>query len=279
MSTLGRVLRPALLCSGALLVSVTLSAATRGFETDPVLELSRNALLLELWLAVAAVSAVLLAGRAPGRRLGLGPGRLGPGRTALLALGTLGASHALDGALDLSGLADESVLGQLPRVLEGARGGRLAAALLGLGVAPAIAEELLCRGWIQRGLDERFGPALAIPVSAAFFGALHVDPVHAAFAVVLGLYLGWVAHRAGSIRPAILCHGVNNLAAVGLAAAAGDVPWASGVSVGLGGALALGCLALARPGPAPQPGPGAAPSGSAPSAGPGLQPGRRSSDR
>jgi membrane protease YdiL (CAAX protease family) len=168
-------------------------------------------------------------------------GRLSPREIALLVLGTLAASHALDGWLELTGRTRDTPLDELPRVLEGARGVRLAVALVALGIAPGVAEELLCRGLIQRAVARRLGAATGIAIAAGVFGVLHGDPLHATFAALLGIYLGATAHWAGSTRPAIACHTTNNLVAVGLAAVAGR-SGATWVSVAAGCAVSLGCL-------------------------------------
>jgi membrane protease YdiL (CAAX protease family) len=49
-----------------------------------------------------------------------------------------------------------------------------------------------------------------VVLSAAIFGLAHFDPVHSSLAFLLGAYLGVVTQLARSIRPAILCHVVNN---------------------------------------------------------------------
>jgi membrane protease YdiL (CAAX protease family) len=66
-----------------------------------------------------------------------------------------------------------------------------------------VAEELLCRGLVQRGLEGRLGAPAAIAASACVFGALHIEAVHGVFAAALGLYLGTAAYLAGSVRAAI----------------------------------------------------------------------------
>jgi membrane protease YdiL (CAAX protease family) len=43
---------------------------------------------------------------------------------------------------------------------------------------------------------------------------MHADPVHSPVAALLGLYLGWITERAGSILPAVIAHVVNNAMAV-----------------------------------------------------------------
>jgi membrane protease YdiL (CAAX protease family) len=268
MSLRERVLLAVTVLAGAFLVGGAVWSTTASFiEEDALLVLCASALVVELLFASTALTVALVA-RAPlHQTLGLRRGGLSRRDLVVLVSGTLAASHALDGALELSGQAEESVLFELPRMLEGARGFRLAAALLAIGVAPGIAEELFCRGLIQRGLTRRYGPWVGIPVASVIFGALHVEPIHAAFAAILGLYLGLVAHWAGSIRAAMACHIVNNLAAVTVAASGiGDVGagGASPVSVALAGSLAIGCAwtvgrkhrnrATARPGTSPESG-------------------------
>jgi membrane protease YdiL (CAAX protease family) len=164
-----------------------------------------------------AMLALAFAARSPlgiRDRLGLGPSELSRGALALLALGTLALSYSLDGIYRLIETPDGGVLFQFESELAGARGGTLAFALLSFALLPGFAEEILCRGLVQRGLQPRCGPIPAILLASLFFGALHVDPIHSAFAAILGLYLGAIAYLAGSVRASMGCHVVNNSAAV-----------------------------------------------------------------
>ncbi|MBW2540771.1 MAG: CPBP family intramembrane metalloprotease [Deltaproteobacteria bacterium] len=168
----------------------------------------------EIFLGMLALA---FAARSPlgvAARLGLGPSGLSRGKLALLALGTLALSYALDGVYRLIEQPDSGVLFQFESQLAGARGSALALALLSIALVPGIAEELLCRGVLQRGLQARCGPIAAIALASAFFGALHVDPIHSVFAGILGFYLGAIAYLAGSVRASIGCHIANNAAAV-----------------------------------------------------------------
>jgi len=175
-------------------------------------------------------------------RVGLGPSALSPAAVALLALGTLALSYSLDGVYRLLEPPDRGVLFQFESELAGARGGTLALALLSFALAPGIAEELLCRGLIQRGLDARYGAVPAILIAAAFFGAIHVDPVHALFAGALGIYLGAIAELAGSVRASIACHVANNTAAIIGAAAALEVGPPSTRDLAFAATFSLGVL-------------------------------------
>jgi membrane protease YdiL (CAAX protease family) len=83
-------------------------------------------------------------------------------------------------------------------------------ALLALGIAPGFGEEMLFRGFLQRGLSARLGPLRGVALAAALFALAHLDPIHSSVAFVLGAYLGVVTQLAGSIRTAIVCHVLNN---------------------------------------------------------------------
>ena len=211
--------------------------------SDALVSLSLGVLGTELLLAAFAFTLAWFVSAPMRDTLGLVRSKLRTSDVAWLVVGTLSASHALDAALAASGWADRSVLGEFPQLLSGARGTRLALAALCLGLLPGFAEELLCRGLLQRGLTQRFGASVGIGVAALVFGALHVEPIHAGFAAILGVYLGLAGHWSGSTWVPILCHTANNLGAV-LLGAFGDGSLASPASIVLTTPLAV--LALFR---------------------------------
>lgn len=88
----------------------------------------------------------------------------------------------------------------------------VAAAIIG-GIGP-IAEELFFRGYVQTRLRKRWGNAIAIIISAIAFGVFHLDLIQSIFAAAMGVALGYIAERSGSIYPAIVGHVFNNLVAV-----------------------------------------------------------------
>ena len=205
--------------------------------------LALGALGLEMMLALFAVGGALLSRRPLVERLGLGRGVLSSGSIALLLLGTLSLSLALDGVIEWWGLREGSSLAAFEERLAGARGLDLLVTLAAVGLAPGLCEELLCRGLVQRGLEPRLGAPAAVVLAALLFGALHVDPVHGAFAVLLGLYLGTVAALSGGIRAAVFCHASNNLLAVCFAALWPEAPRPGPAGILAAVALALACLA------------------------------------
>jgi uncharacterized protein len=78
-----------------------------------------------------------------------------------------------------------------------------------------LVEELVFRGVLLRGLTDRFGVHVGLPVSAAAFLLAHGEGM-GAFHLVAGFGYGWLAHRSGSLWPAILAHALNNAAVLGL---------------------------------------------------------------
>jgi membrane protease YdiL (CAAX protease family) len=177
-------------------------------------KLAFSTLGVEIFLGLLAVACVVGGPVGPARRLGLEPGRLCWGHLGLLALGTVAFSFALDGLLELLRLRQGSVLADLDETLASSAPRELPLLLVSLVLAPAVAEELLCRGLVQRGLEVRWGPPAAIVLASCFFGALHMEAVHGTVAALLGLYLGAVAWLAAGIRASMACHLINNGVAV-----------------------------------------------------------------
>ena len=82
--------------------------------------------------------------------------------------------------------------------------------LLCFAALPAFSEEWLFRGYVQTRLAQRWSPWLAILVSSLLFAVFHGDPVHVIFVFPIGLWLGYISWRSGSIIPAMLAHAYNN---------------------------------------------------------------------
>lgn len=86
--------------------------------------------------------------------------------------------------------------------------------LMAVGVLGPFAEELLFRGAVLPSLlnwDRISGkPWLAIVFSAALFCLAHLNPAQMPFAFMLGLLLGWLYYRTGSLLPGLVIHVINN---------------------------------------------------------------------
>jgi len=205
--------------------------------------------------AVLALAACAIASfeRAPlAQRLGLRRGALDRRQIAWAVLGIVGLSHAAESAVHLLGLASPGIL-RFDDALAGLGLESLLLPFVAIALASAAGEELFFRGFLQRGIAARFGSAAAIAVAALAFGAAHGDWVHGAAATVLGVYLGVVAARADSIRPAIAAHVANNAVALlekalGLSLPDGPIVTPASLAAGVTlGCVALGAIATDRP--------------------------------
>ena len=92
---------------------------------------------------------------------------------------------------------------------------------LAVGILAPIGEEMVFRGAILRILltantqqpapDSRQpSPIIPIAISAAIFALIHLIPAQMPHAFLVGMLLGWIYWRTGSILPTILFHWVNN---------------------------------------------------------------------
>lgn len=92
--------------------------------------------------------------------------------------------------------------------------GPLWAVLLSVSVFAPFFEEWLCRGIILRGLLAKMKPGQAIAVSALVFGLIHMNLWQAIPAFIIGLILGYVYYKTGSLKLTMLMHCVNNTLSV-----------------------------------------------------------------
>jgi hypothetical protein len=86
-------------------------------------------------------------------------------------------------------------------------GDQLAAMILGtLALGQVLDSATMLAGFGNRG-----AMAVAVVLTSVAFGLLHLEWIHAALAVGLGLWLGFITARAGSALPAIAAHVINNV--------------------------------------------------------------------
>ena len=84
-------------------------------------------------------------------------------------------------------------------------------AMVVIGILPAIGEEVLFRGVLQRKLIEHWvNPHLAIWVAAALFSAIHMQFYGFLPRLLLGALFGYLYYWSGSLLIAIFAHFVNN---------------------------------------------------------------------
>lgn len=77
-------------------------------------------------------------------------------------------------------------------------------------VVPAFMEEFAYRG-AMLGVLRKFGDGFAVVATAFLFGLMHGNLVQLPFAFIVGLVLGYLVVRTGSLVPSIVLHFCNNL--------------------------------------------------------------------
>ena len=93
-------------------------------------------------------------------------------------------------------------------------GGPVWASFLVVAIFAPIFEEWLCRGMVLRGLLTKMKPVWAIVISALFFAVIHANPWQALNAFLIGLVMGYVYYKTGSLLLTMVIHFINNGTAV-----------------------------------------------------------------
>ena len=98
------------------------------------------------------------------------------------------------------------------RALATVQDGRdLIAVVLAVVLFPAVSEEMLFRGLILRGLCGRFGPIAGVVGSGVLFALVHLNPWQLLPLSLIGIFIGFIVYRTGSLYTGIIAHGANNL--------------------------------------------------------------------
>jgi membrane protease YdiL (CAAX protease family) len=82
-------------------------------------------------------------------------------------------------------------------------------ALVSVGVIallPGVGEEVVMRGVLLPALVAPLGPLGAVVVSAGLFALIHFDPYRFLFTLTIGLVLGALRLRTGSLWPPVIAH-------------------------------------------------------------------------
>jgi sodium transport system permease protein len=105
------------------------------------------------------------------------------------------------------------------RLFEEVRSGEVSAAwaFLVFVVLPAVCEEVAFRGFILTGLRRYFKPWAAILLGSFLFSLYHMNVFQLLPTFILGVVLGVLTVRFGSVFPAMLFHGLHNSLLVGRA--------------------------------------------------------------
>ncbi len=203
------------------------------------------------FVAAQAVATVVLFGAFPAVAAWLGrvqprsafrlaaPGVAACGAGILLGLSLWPLVQELLLALRAAGIdtVGEAQQAQYKELLERLREAPPLLVLFALGALTPLLEEFFFRGYLLSALLTRSRPVTAVLTSAVLFGAFHlisggglaVEKMIAS--ALLGVVLGWLAWKSGSVVPGMLLHGLHNslLVALGL-----YEPWLQGQGWNLG---------------------------------------------
>jgi membrane protease YdiL (CAAX protease family) len=94
--------------------------------------------------------------------------------------------------------------------------------VLVVSIVPAISEEIMFRGYIQRSFEFKLKPFWAALITAVFFSLFHFNPYGILPLAALGLYFGFAAYMSESLVIPVFLHFLNNFFAVMLYFSIGD---------------------------------------------------------
>ena len=83
--------------------------------------------------------------------------------------------------------------------------------VLVVAAVPAAAEEFLFRGLVQRSFEQKLGSSKSLVLTSIVFGIYHLNPFSIIPLICLGMYLGFLVNRSGSIWVSVAAHFYNNL--------------------------------------------------------------------
>ena len=148
----------------------------------------------------------------------------GPYKGWMVALITVVLTYSMMVASDLPNYLNYKLTTSIPgmqelydqfvEVMGQMTGGPLWSSFLVTAIFAPIFEEWMCRGVVLRGLLTKMKPWWAIVISALFFALIHLNPWQALNAFIIGLIMGYVYYKTGSLLLTMLIHFVNNGTAV-----------------------------------------------------------------
>jgi membrane protease YdiL (CAAX protease family) len=85
--------------------------------------------------------------------------------------------------------------------------------LVTVALIPAISEEMLFRGLVQRSFEEAVGGLRGAIIAGVIFGAYHLNPLSIVPLIALGAYFGFIVYRSHNITLGMSAHFFNNFVA------------------------------------------------------------------
>ena len=175
----------------------------------------------QLSFLVVTLCAAWLSPRKIVRRLRLTPSTLSWVGYLTLPVAMFSVNLVFDAAINLFHVEKGGSLQMLNNTFSNLTPRMLVLMILLVGIMPGFAEEFFFRGYIQTRFSERWGRWVGILIAASLFSIAHFDKLQSTVTFFMGIYLGYLVERSGSIRPSMFAHVINNSTAVVLAWLAG----------------------------------------------------------
>jgi len=94
--------------------------------------------------------------------------------------------------------------------------------ILVIAIVPAISEEAMFRGFIQRSFELKYRKFIAAGVTALFFSLFHANPYGLIPLFALGFFFGFAAYKSKTLLIPMFLHFLNNFSAIILYHTIGD---------------------------------------------------------
>ncbi|MEE2935249.1 MAG: ABC transporter permease subunit/CPBP intramembrane protease [Planctomycetota bacterium] len=136
----------------------------------------------------------------------------------LLGLGSWAFAHeafVIADALGIGGLSEEQVE-KAKEAIDRMRTASPLVLLAAFALTPAVIEEFCFRGYLFSSLQRVVSPFRVIVITSLLFGLFHVLTGNTLLierfipSTLMGLIIGWVAYRTGSVLPGMLVHFIHN---------------------------------------------------------------------
>ena len=91
-----------------------------------------------------------------------------------------------------------------------------------VAIVPALSEETMFRGFIQRSFELKYKKYIAVIITALFFSLYHFNPYGFFPLFILGAFFGFAAYKSKTLLIPMFLHFLNNFSAVSLYHIIGD---------------------------------------------------------
>jgi len=116
--------------------------------------------------------------------------------------------------------------------------------VVAVSITPAICEEALFRGWLQRTIRRRASAVVSIIVTGVIFALYHMSPLSIVALAFVGFYLGYLFERCATLFASMTAHGIYNLTIIVLVNLDLKWPWLVTSAGDIAAPAIVGCAAV-----------------------------------